>query len=98
MGDAQVRPPGRRQGQQIPALEANRTGPRRHDTRNGLEQRGFAGAVGADDRDELTGADSYGDFVQYRHGAITRAESLDLKHWRASSASPGRRRSPPGFG
>lgn len=54
---AQARAPGRRQSRDIPALEMDRAlrGPIK--TRDGIEQRGFAGAIGADDGGDRAGPD-----------------------------------------
>jgi hypothetical protein len=53
MCDAEMRPLGRRDREQVAPLEGDAAGGRRNRAGNRLEQRRLAGAVRADDRDEL---------------------------------------------
>ena len=54
----------------------------RLDAGEAAEQRGLAGAVGADDGDDLAGVDREVDAVQHLDAAVAGAQALDVKHGR----------------
>src|SRR5262249_49113978 len=61
------------------AVEAYLTAPRRQQARDGLEERGLAGPVGADDRDDLAGRHAEGDSAQDLVIAVPCTEGVDLE-------------------
>ena len=54
----------------------------RLDAGEAAQQRGLAGAVGADDGDDLAGVDREVDAVQHLDAAVAGAQALDVKHGR----------------
>src|SRR6185295_16554281 len=90
--DTQMRSRCRGNRQQIPAFEPDDAGSRAHDAGDSLEQGGFPCSVRSDDRGELARVHPQTDVIEYRQHVVTRAEVLDLKHWRLSSACRDRRR------
>src|SRR5262249_32924794 len=69
-----------RNGQKIAVLEPNDAGGWTHGAGYRLEERGLAGTVGADDRDELSLADRQGHSGERRKTPISNGESLNCEH------------------
>src|SRR5262245_5208848 len=80
MRDAEMRAAGRRQSEEVLAVEGNAAPERRHDSRNRLEQGRLAGAVRADDRDELTFADRERDLRERPQAAVGDVQPLNAEH------------------
>src|SRR6185312_3860661 len=80
MGDAEMRTFGGQQAEQVPATERDRAAGGSDHAGDGLEQGGFAGAVGTDDGDELTLVDGQGDIGQCAKPAVGDGEVADFKH------------------
>ena len=79
-GDAEMRPRGGGNLQEVDAFEMDGAGARLHDAGDRLEQRGLAGAVRSDDRDELSGLDGQRHVVQHRQHRVTGANTLKPEH------------------
>src|ERR1700690_4199955 len=79
--DAASRDTGRTDAAQFFAVPDNFTGVRQK-TRNGIEQRGLAGAIEADDRDEFALVHMDRNAVQRLRLAIMDADVLDLQQRR----------------
>ena len=89
--DAQTAEIVRRDRGQVASVEASAARPDRQEAGERVDERGLAGAVGPDHRDELSVADSQR-HVPDGHGvAVRNLEPLDLKH-RSFPDTRGRRR------
>ena len=80
MRDAEMSAPPRRDAEKIPPLISDPSGGRLDSPGNGFEQGRLAGAVRADDRDELPFADSEGHPRKRRQPAIGDRQVVDCQH------------------
>src|SRR5690606_41109954 len=67
------------------AVEDDRPAARLQDAGDGADQRGLAGAVGADERDDLAGADLEADAVERLRVAVEHRQVADRQHVSAAS-------------
>jgi hypothetical protein len=74
--DAEARGLGRRADRHGPALERHRAGVGAVDARDGLDERGLAGAVVADERHHLAWAHLEVDVLERLHGPEALADAL----------------------
>src|SRR5262249_52862106 len=88
---AQARQPHRAGAADVAVLESHPSGARPDDTRQDIDQGRLAGAVGADDRDELAVADGEAHAVEGAELAVELAEPVGFED-HARPASAGRRR------
>ena len=90
VGDA-ARDLGARHAGERPAIDPHRAALRRQQAEQGLEQRGLAGAVGAEQADDLAAADREVDVAADRLARVAEAESLCLEPhaqpWRPRASS-----------
>ncbi len=80
MRDAEMGALVRRQREQVTALEGDRSGAGRDRSRDRLEQRRLAGAIGPDDCDELALGDGERNPAQRGEPAIADRQIPDLQH------------------
>ena len=73
--------------EQIMAVEHHRTGFRRHQTGDGMQRSGFAGAVRTDQRNDLAVVHMHADVLDGIDRAIGHTEILDVEHQFPSSDS-----------
>ena len=73
----------RRQPRDVRAVEADAPGAGALDAAERVDQRRLAGAVRADDREQLAGLQPQRDAPERRRGAVPDLEAVDVKHGRA---------------
>src|SRR6267142_5356722 len=95
-GEPEPRDLIRRQADQLAALQADRAPPAAHDAHDRLEGRRLAGAVAAQQRHRLAGADLEADAVEHMRLAVPGVEIMDLEQGLRHGPTPCRPGSPPG--
>ena len=88
MADAERHDLVRGSADDIAALEGDRPGRRTDQTGDGLEQRGLAGAIGADQGNDLPRRDFEPHVVQHLDLAVAHAQPLDRQHGHGFTSSP----------
>ena len=92
LGEARAHDGRRGQAADGAAVIADCAARRRHQAHHGVEQGRLAGAVGADQRDDLAGRDGQRYLAQHRRAAIAARHALELKQRAHAPPGPDRRR------